>query len=133
MESRRIKIYSYKKVWRIEKKIYSFGNMKLPVPLNPYDLVSYALAAAAMLILGKIFPPLNQIPAVLRYIALPYLASKYFMTIKPDGKNPFLFLAGCARYYLTVKGSYIQNFKKYPEKKAQKLSLEWNCSMGRLQ
>lgn len=129
--NKRLKIYSYKKVWKVEKKIYSFGNLKLPIPLNPYDLLAYAAIVVVVLILGKIFPVFNHVPAILRYVVLPYLVAKYFMTIKLDGKNPIMFLLGCARYVLTTKGSYIQNFKRYPEKKADKLSLNWNCSMGR--
>lgn len=131
MESKRLKIYSYKKVWKVEKKIYSFGNLKLPIPLNPYDLLAYAAVAVIVLVIGKIFPVFNHIPAILRYIVLPYLVAKYFMTIRLDGKNPVMFLLGCARYALTMKGSYIQNFRRYPEMKTKKILLNWKCSMGR--
>lgn len=126
----RVKIYSYTKVWKVEKKIYSFSNIKLPFPINPYDLLVYGVIALIFLILGKIFPFINEIPAVLRYLAFPYLIATYVMKVKVDGKNPIKFFVGVVRYYCTVKGNYFQNFRKHPEKKSEKIVLNWNCSRG---
>ncbi len=130
MDNNRVKIYSYTKVWKVEKKIYSFGNLILPIPLNPFDLLAYAGVALCVLILGKIFPALNYIPAIIRYIAMPYLIAKYFMKVKLDGKNPFLFLLGYLKYIFSTRWSYLQNFKRHPDKKTEHISFSWNCSMG---
>lgn len=130
MSDNRVTIYSYTKVWRVEKKIYSFSNIKLPIPINPYDLLAYGVVVIVVLLLGKIFPVINQIPAILRYIALPYLIATYVMKVKLDGKNPFKYFLGCVRYFLSVKGSYIQLFQKHPERKSERIRFDWSCSLG---
>lgn len=130
MNDNRVKIYSYKKVWSVEKKIYSFSNIKLPIPINPYDLLAYGVVALGFLLLGKIFPFINRIPAILRYIALPYLIAAYIMKVKLDGKNPFKFFLGCIKYFFAVKGSYLQLFRKHAERKNETIRFNWNCSMG---
>lgn len=131
MEEKRVKIYSYKKVWKVEKKIYTLGNLKLPIPLNPFDLLAYGGVVLFMLLLGKIFPAITHIPAILRNLVFPYLVAKYFMMIKLDGKNPFMFFLGYVRYCLFTKGRFMQGFRTFPDAKAKKMSLNWKCSKGR--
>lgn len=130
MSDNRVTIYSYAKVWKVEKKIYSFSNLKLPIPINPYDMLYYVGVALGVMLLGKIFPFINLIPGMLRYLALPYLIATVITKVKLDGKNPLKFFGGCIRYFFTVKGNYLQTFKQHRERKKEKLQLNWNCSMG---
>lgn len=128
-ESNKVTIYSYAKVWNVEKKVYSFSNIPLPRPVNPYDFIIFMAVAGGIFLLGKIFPVIVQLPAVIRFVAIPYGIANYLMKMKLDGKNPFKYLWGCMWYFFTVRGSYLQQFKKYPDKK-ERIALKWNCSMG---
>ena len=87
-----VTVYSYRKVWFVEKKIYAFQNIVLPFPIAPYEVLEFLAVVGAMLVMGRIFPILNNIPVVLRYGMLPYVTVKYLMKVKLDGKNPVKFL-----------------------------------------
>lgn len=128
-EENRVTIYSYEKVWKVEKKIYTLGNLKLPVPINPYRLLAYVGGALFMVLLEKLLPAVRQIPGIIRYIAFPYLVANYVLKVKLDGKNPVMFLFGYIRFLITAKGRYIQLFRRYPDKRGEKLMLDWSCSM----
>lgn len=128
----RVKIYSYTKVWKVEKKIYSISNIPLPRPINPFDLLSFVGAALFMLILGFIIPVTAKLPEVIRFIGIPYGITNYLMKKKLDGKNPIKYFIGCIRYLLTMKGNYLQAFKNHADKK-EKLTMSWNCSRGIMQ
>ena len=67
----KVKIYSYTKVWKVEKKIYAISNISLPLPINPYDFLAFIGVALIVLIFCKIIPALNVVPVVIRYIAIP--------------------------------------------------------------
>lgn len=127
--NRTVKIFSYKKVWNVEKKIYSISNINLPVPVNPYDLGAFLGIALFMLLLGKVIPPLAAIPTVIRFLVIPYAVSNYLMKMKLDGKNPFKFWLGCVVYMFTIKGKFLQLFTKYPDKE-EKIVLNWKSGRG---
>lgn len=127
---KQVTIYSYTKVFKWEKKIYSIGNINLPTPINPYDLLAVAGIAVFIFILSSIFPVLNRINSIVRYIFVPCIAASYLRKKKLDGKNPVKYLIGCGKYLVTTKGSFRQLFQSYPDK-TRKLSVNWNCSMGR--
>lgn len=128
----KIKIYSYTKVWKVEKKIYSISNIPLPRPINPFDLLGFIGTALFMLIMGLIIPVTANIPAVIRFIGIPYGITNYLMKKKLDGKNPIKYFAGCIRYWITTKGNFIQAFRNHQEKK-ENVTLTWNCSRGLMQ
>lgn len=128
MEEKKVKIYSYTKVWKWEKKIYAISNIPLPVPVNPFDLLYFIGIALFMLILGKIIPSITVVPVMLRFVAFPYIVTNYLMKKKVDGKNPVKYFIGCLKYFFT-KGTFLQVFKRHPDKK-EKITLKWQCSMG---
>lgn len=129
-EKKSVTIYSYTKVWKVDKKVYSISNIALPFPINPYELLSYIGVALIMTFLGKVFLFVAHIPAVLRYVMLPYLITSCLNRMKLDGKNPVKYFAGCLKYFVTVKGTFRQLFKCFPDKKTY-LKLNWSCSVGR--
>lgn len=129
MEDNKVKIYSYTKVWKVEKKIYSISNISLPMPVNPYDLLAFVGVALIMLLLSNLIPALNAIPVVLRYLAIPYACVNYLMKKKVDGKNPLMYLIGCIYFWLTEKGRYLQHFRYYNDKKEKEV-IQWKCSRG---
>jgi len=129
MGEKKITIYSYSKVWKVEKKMYRLANIPLPVPINPYDLLYFAIIFVLMVFLGKILPFIAAMPTVIRFIMIPYFITGVLMKRKLDGKNPIKFFGGCIVYFLTEKASFVQLFKKYP-KKSETITLNWKCSMG---
>ena len=98
-----VTVYSYRKVWFVEKKIYAFQNIVLPFPIAPYEVLEFLAVVGAMLVMGRIFPILNNIPVVLRYGMLPYVTVKYLMKVKLDGKNPVRYFCGYLRFLFTRK------------------------------
>lgn len=126
----KVKLYSYKKVWKISYKIYSIANINLPVPVDPYDLLYFFGAAGFILILGNIFPVLKNIPPVLSYVALPYGVMKFLTKKKLDGKNPIKYFVGYLYHIFVERNTYIERFKTYPYKREERLKLRWFCSMG---
>lgn len=45
MENDKLTIYSYAKVWKIEKKIYNIGNIVFPVPIELWSGVYLIISA----------------------------------------------------------------------------------------
>lgn len=129
MSENRVIIYSYRKVWKVKKKIHSFNNIKLPAPVDPMDLVSFGGSALLILLLSNVFPPFAKIPGIIRFLVFPYLSSKILFNLKPDGKNTLKYLGGCIRYALTTAGRYTENFRRHPAKRGT-VRLTWNCSQG---
>lgn len=128
-DNSKVVIYSYRKVWKIDKKLYSFSNIVLPVPIDPMDLAAYGLGVLLMLVLGKLIPPFQQVSWLVRYAVIPYLLAKAFFKIKPDGKNLFKFLGGCLRYFFTVRGTFTQTFRRHSLNMGA-VRLSWRCSQG---
>lgn len=79
MEENKVKIFSYAKVWKVEKKIYSISNIPLPVPINPYDLLAFLGVALVVMIISNIIPGIGKVPVVIRYVAIPYCSVHYLM------------------------------------------------------
>jgi hypothetical protein len=129
MRSKRIIIYSYIKVWKVEKKLYSFQNLKFPFPVEP-KLVGYMIGTWIFcFILSKIIPGLNWIPGVIRLGVCPYGLAKFLMTQKLDGKNPLSYIRDLILYLILEQGTVVEHFRKIPEKEGT-IRLNWNCSEG---
>lgn len=129
MEEQKIKIYSYRKVWKVEKKVYALQNLRFPFPINTNEALEMIAVGLFIFILGYIITPINRIPLLLRLVAAPYIITQYLMKKKLDGKNPLKYLLGCLVYVFTVRGRYLQRMKSYADKR-EKVKLSWNCSMG---
>lgn len=129
MEENKVKIFSYAKVWRVEKKIYSISNIPLPVPINPYDLLAFLGVALIVMIISNIIPGVGAVPVVIRYVAIPYCCVHYLMKKKLDGKNPIKYVAGCMVYFFSVRGGFMQQFRTYPDR-TKTVPINWNCSRG---
>lgn len=124
-----ITLYSYSKVWKIEKKIYSIQNLTLPVPIDPWQILYFAGTWIICSVIFGVIPGFTKIPVVLRSIALPYGISKFLMTKKLDGKNPLRYILGVVIFLFTEQGKCMEHFTSVPEKQSV-VKLEWNCSEG---
>lgn len=131
MESKKkeISIYSYIKVWRVEKKMYAIQNLILPVPIDPWQLLYFGGTWIVCNLLFSIIPGFSQIPVIIRSIIVPFAISKFLMTKKFDGKNPLRFMGGMIIYLLMERGRTVERFKIHDTKQPV-LKLEWNCSKG---
>jgi hypothetical protein len=99
----------YTQIWTFPLKIYSFGNAKLPVSVNPWDVFYFIIGMAIVYIMTYISVvchiPFYKIPVLFRYIIIPYIILKFFVSVKPDGKSPYkyfwgriIFAFGCKKY-----------------------------------
>lgn len=130
-EVSKVTLYSYSKVWKVEKKVYSLFNMILPAPINPYTIVVFIFVLLGFMGLERLFPALTKVPVILRYLALPYLSAQYLMKKKLDGKNPLKYLLGILIYVISERGFYFEKFTKYPAVE-DTIKLNWKCSKGGL-
>lgn len=128
-EVNKVVLYSYAKVWNVEKKIYALFNLVLPAPLNPYLILIFILLLGIIMLLERSLPFLTGIPVVIRYLVLPFGGARYLMKKKLDGKNPLKYLLGLLFYLLFEKGRYVEKFKLYP-KRHENILIEWTCSKG---
>lgn len=127
-KEKKVTLYSYEKVWKVEKKIYAFGNIVLPVPIRPYDLLYFILFLFTMIFLSNIFTIITNIPIMIRLGLIPYFLARFVQKKKLDGKNPIKYFFGYLKYIFLDKGTYIEHFKKNPDKKEQKIKIDWVCS-----
>lgn len=126
---KKIKLYSYLKVWNFEHKIYVIGNIVLPVPVNPFDILYFACACLAVYVLGRIIPAISSLPAILRLGVVPYGITKYMTKVKLDGKNPIRYMIGYLTYILTIRGKYVESYRAKPAG-SKNIKLNWKCSEG---
>lgn len=128
-KSNTVTLYSYTKVWRVEKKIYAVQNFTLPVPIDPWQLVYFGVTWIVCSLIFGLIPGFAQIPVIIRSIIVPYAISKFLMTKKLDGKNPLRFFMGIIIFLFTEQGKSFERFNSVSEQKI--ISLEWNCSEGK--
>lgn len=128
-EVTKVTLYSYSKVWNVEKKVYALFDVILPAPINPYTIIVFVFVLLGFMGLERLIPVLSKIPTVLRYVVLPYLSAQYLMKKKLDGKNPLKYLLGIILYLITERGFYIEKFTKYPLME-ETIKVSWKCSKG---
>lgn len=123
-------IYSYAKVWKIEKKIYAIQNFILPVPVDPWQLLYFGGTWFFCSIFFSILPGFLKIPVIIRSIIIPLGISRFLMTKKLDGKNPIRFFLGIMVFLFTEQGKVIERFTSNTQKQ-NTIRLNWKCSQGR--
>lgn len=128
-EVTKVTLYSYSKVWNVEKKVYALFDVILPAPINPYTIIVFIFVLLGFMGLERLIPVLAKIPTILRYMVFPYLSAQYLMKKKLDGKNPLKYLLGIILYLITERGFYIEKFTKYPLME-ETIKIDWKCSKG---
>lgn len=122
-----MKLYSYERIWKVEKKIYSIQNIHLPAPIKPVELGYFLLVAAIVFILGRILPFLVPVPPVLKYVVLPVGLTKFFMKKKLDGKSPPKFFIDYL-IYLANRNNSREFFRIIERRRKKAIKLNWNCT-----
>ncbi len=129
MDDKKIIIYSYAKVWKVEKKIYNLGNIIFPVPIELWNAVCFAGVVFVICIFQKIFPVITAIPVIVRLGVIPYGIMYLLRKIKLDGKNPVKYFAGVFVYLLHERYIRLERFIPFRDS-GEHLSVNWNCSMA---
>ena len=129
--SEKITLYSYHKIWKIEKKIYAIQNIVLPIPIDPWELWYFGATWVVCNVIFGLLPGVSNIPVMIRSIMLPFAISKFLMTKKLDGKNPLRYMLGVITFLFVEQGKSVEFFQKTPDKEAT-IKLTWNCSEGRI-
>lgn len=124
-DEKKITLYSYSKVWKVEKKVYSIYNIKLPVPIN-LDQGMYMLFTFLFMCL----PAFKLIPTVLRFLVAPVLVSRSILRIKLDGKNPLRYFVSFIQYIISETGTCLERFQVRRLIKEDNLKICWVCSQG---
>ena len=127
MEKRGIIIYSYRKLWKHEKRVYAFQNIKLPVSASMSEVLYIVLGLLLAFLFSKI-PAVAVIPWIFRWVLFPYGFMKFMETVKLDGKNPIYFLGSCIRFWFMEAGISMEHFRRY--RKPEEVSLSWQTGMG---
>ena len=129
--SEKITLYSYHKIWKIEKKIYAIQNIVLPIPIDPWELLYFGATGVVCNVIFGLLPGVSNIPVMIRSIMLPFAISKFLMTKKLDGKNPLRYMLGVITFLFVEQGKSVEFFQTTPDKEAT-IKLTWNCSEGRI-
>ena len=129
--SEKITLYSYHKIWKIEKKIYAIQNIVLPIPIDPWELLYFGATWVVCNVIFGLLPGVSNIPVMIRSIMLPFAISKFLMTKQLDGKNPLRYMLGVITFLFVEQGKSVEFFQTTPDKAAT-IKLTWNCSEGRI-
>ena len=129
--SEKITLYSYHKIWKIEKKIYAIQNIVLPIPIDPWELLYFGATWVVCNVIFGLLPGVSNIPVMIRSIMLPFAISKFLMTKKLDGKNPLRYMLGVITFLFVEQGKSVEFFQTTPDKE-DTIKLTWNCSEGRI-
>ena len=129
--SEKITLYSYHKIWKIEKKIYAIQNIVLPIPIDPWELLYFGATWVVCNVIFGLLPGVSNIPVMIRSIMLPFAISKFLMTKKLDGKNPLRYMLGVITFLFVEQGNSVEFFQTTPDKE-DTIKLTRNCSEGRI-
>lgn len=99
----------------MEHSIYTLGNITLPVPIHPYNLLYFVAALMIVMGLTKVLPEITVLPVVIRYLGIPYGITVFLRKKKLDGKNPIKYFKAYI-IYLIETGMYFEHFKGHSDK-----------------
>lgn len=123
MEKEKDVLRTYSGTWKFERKIYAIDKIRLLVPINVDDAAYLILGLLITILLLKIFPFLNHIPAIIRYGLLPWGLMKFLTKKKFDGKLPHRFLLGYLEYLTLPKSfSRFENSGEYKKGRFEKIA-----------
>lgn len=94
---------TYEHVWNTPFKIYSIENIKLWVPINPWDLLYIGGGVLLSFILDRVLPFYGYLPFIVKYIVVPYLFKLFLSKVKLDGKRPHKFFFDYLVYLVSSK------------------------------
>lgn len=112
---RRVVLRTYNKLWKMPFKIYSIDNLKLIVPINPWDVLVFGICVILIALISQIIFFIH-IPFVVKYFILPWFITKILDAVKLDGKKPYKYIFDRLRFAIRSK-----QFAKFKVLKNDKL------------
>jgi len=109
---KKVTLSTYNKLWKMPFKIYSIDNLKLMVPLNPWDVLVFFICIILMAILGKILFFI-KIPFIFKYGIFPLAITKIVDNVKLDGKKTYKYFYDMARFLILPKK--YEHFKAFKQ------------------
>jgi len=98
----KIRILTYRQVWRQEHLIYQIERFRLPFPVSLRQAGIFSAGILVMAFLG-VLPAISHIPAVIRYFLVPGLFAWFMTKQRLDGKLPHRWLLSWLRYLVAPK------------------------------
>jgi hypothetical protein len=92
---------TYTSILNTPFKVYSIDNMKLMVPISPYDAIYYLVGLLIIAAADYVYP--GNIKFMYKFIVFPLLIRFVLTKVKLDGKKPHKFFFGMLIYVLTNK------------------------------
>ena len=123
-------VYSYPKAWKIENRIYGFWNYTFPRPLDPQQILYFAVVLLCVLGLSKVIPPVARMPWVIRFAIIPYASGNFLLKKKLDGKSPIRYFLSWVQFQLR-RGQYMERFS-FRAARQPKERFRWYCAKGTL-
>ncbi|MFO7173883.1 MAG: conjugal transfer protein [Bacillota bacterium] len=102
MLDQRLRLRTYRQVWRLEPVIYQIERVRLPFPVSFRQIGIFAAVLLLMAILSPI-PPFSLLPPVVRYGLVPGLAAWFLTSSRLDGKAPHRWALSMVRYALSPR------------------------------
>ena len=99
MDDKKEVLRTYTKIWQTPFKVYSIDNMKLMVPISPYDVIYYIVGLLIVAAADYLYP--GEIMFIYKFIVFPLLIRFALVKVKLDGKKPHKFFWGMLIYKLT--------------------------------
>jgi hypothetical protein len=122
-----VKLYTYKRAWDVDTKIYSFQNLRLPRPVSISAIAYFAISCGVMFVMTRTVPVVAKVPPILIYGAIPFLFTEFMRKKKFDGKPPHVFLKDYV-IYLAGRKTNIELFRKAKSENAGRIKLDWACT-----
>lgn len=101
MESKDKVLISYNKIYTLDQKLYSVGNIKLPQPVQMHTAIAFLITVIVVFIVTAMIP--IPIPGAIKYLVIPYLLAKKITVSRRDGKSLYKYYIGYIPFLLEKK------------------------------
>jgi hypothetical protein len=116
IETRREYVPAYSKIWNMPIKIHAIEGTKLLIPLSIWDIFFYFIGFLIMFLLNMVFPFIQGLPLLFKYIFIPWFLMKFMLFSGLEGKQPHKYFWDLLVYLALPKNYEYFKVSKYPKK-----------------
>lgn len=127
MQEKRLRLRTYRQVWRLEQVIYQIERVRLPFPVTFRQIGIFGAVLLVMAVISPL-PGLSALSPVLRYGLLPGLSAWYLTARRLDGKQPHRWVLSMLRYWGAPKRLNRLKPMPAPERVQVKAALSYRVS-----
>ena len=102
MDDDHIRIRSYRRVLRVERKIHRVDKWVLPRAIPVEGVAWFAIAEVVLVVATAIIPPLDallsQFGFIIRYVIVPALIAVLATQMRPDGRAAYRYIGSLIRW-----------------------------------